>query len=170
MLKGFIIGVVVAIAAAAAIGYVVVMSGAMPANADSRPPGFERWAARNSLRATLKRQPAMQNPLPVNDDNLLAGMKLYAANCAICHGDARGEATPVAKGLYQKPPQLAKDGVEDDPDGITYWKVYHGLRWTGMPAFGHTLSQNQLWEVTLFLSKMDRLPPKVQEAWKRVKA
>ena len=39
-------------------------------------------------------------------------------------------------GLYQKPPQLAKDGVEDDPDGVTYWKIAHGIRLTGMPAFG----------------------------------
>lgn len=170
MLKGFIGGIVITVLVAAAAGYFIIVSGTMPANADGRPPKFEAWAARKSLHATLNRQPKMQNPLPVTDENLIAGVKLYATNCAVCHGDAGGKPTDVAKGLYQHPPQLANDGVEDDPDGVTYWKLYHGIRWTGMPAFGHTLTQDQLWQLTLFLSKMDKLSPKADQAWRRVKA
>ncbi|HEV3155199.1 MAG TPA: cytochrome c [Candidatus Baltobacteraceae bacterium] len=170
MLKGFILGIVFTVLATAAAGYFIIVSGTMPANADDRPPRFESWAARKSLHATLSRAQRLQNPLPATEANLNAGLKLYASDCAICHGDASGNPTDVAKGLYQKPPQLAKDGVEDDPDGITYWKLYHGIRWTGMPAFRDTLTQTQLWQLTLFLSKMDQLPPPVQAAWKRVKA
>src|SRR5579884_271963 len=143
----------------------------MPANADERPPHFEVWAAKTSLHATLRKSaPRVNDPLPATNQNLIAGIKLYAQNCAVCHGDSSAHPTNVAKGLYQKPPQLAKDGVEDDPDGVTLWKLSHGIRWTGMPAFGKTLSETQLWQLTLFLKTMDHLPPAAHNAWRQVKA
>lgn len=172
MLKGFFLGIVFTLLAAAAAAYGMIRTGTMPANADEAPPGVEKWAARTSLHATLRRSaPKVENPLPVSDQNLVAGIKLYAQNCAVCHGDAKGgNPTNVANGLYQKPPQLGKDGVEDDPDGVTFWKLSHGIRWTGMPAFGKTLKETQLWQLTLFLKHMDHLPPAAERAWRQVKA
>lgn len=171
MIKGVITGIVLTVVIVALAGYAVIRTGAIPANADDRPPKLEVWAAKMSLHATLKRSapsgvPAMQP----TDQNLIAGIKLYAQNCAVCHGGADGNATNVARGLYQKPPQLAKDGVEDDPLGVTYWKVAHGIRWTGMPAYGQTLNQDQIWQLALFLQKMDHLPPGAQKLWQQVKA
>ena len=104
-----------------------------------------------------------------SDENLLAGMKLYVANCAVCHGVADGNATNVAHGLYQHPPQLASSGVEDDPPGVVYWKIKHGIRLTGMPSFGATLSDKQIWQLTAFLQHMDRLPPRLDSEWKRAR-
>jgi len=171
MLRGVLLGIVFTVVAAAIAGYAIIRTGVMPANADEKPPRFEVWAAKTSLHATLRRSaPRVTNPLPSTDQNLIAGVKLYAQNCAVCHGDAGGKATDVAKGLYQKPPQLAKDGVEDDPDGVTFWKLSHGIRWTGMPAFGKTLKEDQIWQLTLFLKTMDHLPPAAQKAWQQVKA
>lgn len=171
MLKGIVTGIVFAVVAAAVAGYAVIRAGILPANADERPPKVEVWAAKTSLHATLRRSaPRVTDPLPATSDNLIAGVKLYAQNCAVCHGDASGKATNVAKGLYQEPPQLANDGVEDDPDGVTFWKLKHGIRWTGMPAFDKTLSDKQLWQLTLFLKTMDHLPQAAQRAWQQVKA
>jgi mono/diheme cytochrome c family protein len=171
MLKGLIAGVILAVVATAIAGYVIIRTGTLPANADERPPRFEVWAAKTSLHATLRRSaPRVTNPLPETPQNLAAGIKLYAQNCAVCHGDAGGQPTNVARGLYQEPPQLAKDGVEDDPDGVTYWKLAHGIRWTGMPAFGKNLNETQIWQLTLFLKNMDKLPPAADRLWHEVKA
>ena len=121
MFRGFVLGIVVAIVVAAAAGYAVIVTGSVPAAADGKPLPLEHWAARTSLRATLtKEAPNGPNPVPLNDANLIAGIGLYSQHCAICHGTARGERSPVAKGEYPAPPQLAKDGVEDDPEGWTY--------------------------------------------------
>jgi mono/diheme cytochrome c family protein len=158
---------VATLAAIVLIGYVGVRAGLMPANADAKPPALEKWMARTSLHAALAREaPTTPNPVPLGDADLIAGIKLYAANCAVCHGTADGKASNVARGLYQKPPQLAGDGVEDDPDGVTYWKIAHGIRFTGMPAFGTTLTERQIWQLALFLKHMDALPPGPQRAWK----
>jgi mono/diheme cytochrome c family protein len=60
------------------------------------------------------------NPVALTDDNLIAGIELYARHCAVCHGTTQGNASasPVAKGLHPQPPQLASDGVEAAPRAI----------------------------------------------------
>ncbi len=168
-MKGFIAGIVFTLAAAALAGYVFIVTGAMPANADAPPGSFERWAAHASLHATIDRQaPKGAPPIAPTQANLSAGLKVYAADCAVCHGASDGRPSRIALGLYQHAPQLAKHGVEDDAEGETYWKVYHGIRLTGMPAFSRTLSQDELWQVSLFLKHMNALPAPVGEAWKKL--
>lgn len=169
-LGAVIVGVLLTLVIEVVVAYLGIKAGAFPANADARPSKLETWMAKNSLRATIQRQaPKGENPIATTDENLLAGMKLYVTNCAVCHGVAGGKATNIAHGLYQHPPQLASDGVEDDPAGVTYWKVYHGIRLTGMPSFATTFSEQQIWQVTGFLQKMDHLPPAVDSAWKRAR-
>ncbi len=170
MMRGFVLGVVATLVAAALVLYIGIKAGAMPANADAKPSRLERWAAATSLHATLAREaPTQPNPIALGDANLISGIRVYAANCAVCHGAANGEPSRIARGLYQRPPQLAKDGVEDDPEGVTYWKVAHGIRLTGMPAFGKTLTDEQIWQLALFLKHMDQLPPAAQKAWTAVR-
>ena len=149
-----------------------MQSGLIPANADAKPGRLEAWIAHTSLKATLRREaPKGQNPVPFTSHDLLNGVRLYAQNCAICHGSSNVDApeSPIAKGLYQKPPQLATHGVEDDPEGVTFWKIKHGIRMTGMPSFGSSLNDQQIWTLALFLKHMDKLPLSVQHAWLQVR-
>ena len=95
MLKGILTGAALAAAAGLAGAYLFVSLGLMPANADSRPPRLESWAAHKSLKAALARQaPRGDGPLAVNDGNVLAGVRLYAANCAVCHGANPNASAP----------------------------------------------------------------------------
>jgi len=168
VLKGFILGIVMVLVIGAAIAFAVVSSGLIPAAADGKALPLEEWAARTSLRATLnKNAPKGPNPVALTDENLIAGIGLYGEHCAICHGTAKGDASssPVAKGEYPAPPQLASDGVEDDPEGWTYWKLENGIRWSGMPAWKGTLSSQKMWTLSLLLAHMDKLPPAAQQAW-----
>ncbi len=169
MLKGLIVGVAGVLLLAFAGMLVAIETGMLPANADARPGAFEKWAARTSLHATIRRQaPTGPVPISVDDASLEAGIDVYTMNCAACHGGPDGLPSGIAKGLYQRPPQFAKDGVEDDPEGVTYWKVKHGIRFTGMPSFGLTLSDEQIWQVTVLLKHLDGLPPKAKAAWEHV--
>jgi thiosulfate dehydrogenase len=172
MMRGFIAGVAAAIVMGLICAYGLVQSGLVPANADAKPGGLELWAANTSLNATLQRDaPKGPNPVALTDANLTEGVTLYSQHCAICHGASAGasSASPVAKGLYPAPPQLATDGVEDDPEGFSYWRIKHGVRLTAMPSWAGTLSDQQIWTLALFLKHMDKLPPSVQAAWTQVK-
>jgi len=155
MLKGIALGVALTLVLASIGTYALVRSGIIPANADAKPGSLETWMARTSLDATLLRDaPKGPNPVAPTEQNLLEGVRLFARNCAVCHGAAQGPASPspIAKGLYQKPPQLATDGVEDDPEGVSFWKIKHGIRLTGMPSFKTQLSDDEMWQVTIFLA------------------
>ena len=171
-MRGFILGVLVTLVVAFATGYLVLRGGLIPANADTAPGGLEKWAARTSLRATMDRDaPKGPNPVALNDANLSEGVTLYGKNCAICHGTAQGNASAsaLAKGENPRPPQLGSHGVEDDPEGVSFWKVKHGVRWTGMPAWKASLTDQQIWTVALFLKHMDKLTPGAQQAWEALK-
>lgn len=171
MFKGFIVGILVTIVAAAVAGYFALRSGVIPANADAKPGPLEKFIARTDLRAVLRKDaPKGPNPMALTDSNLSAGIKLFGQHCAICHGTAAGNAAPstVAKGEYPAPPQLATDGVEDDPEGWTFWKIKHGIRWTGMPSWKYELNDKEIWTLALFLKHMDKLPPAAETAWQGV--
>jgi thiosulfate dehydrogenase len=170
--RAFLLGVLATIIVAAVCGYIVLRSGLVPANADAEPGWLEIWAANTSLDATLDRDaPKGPNPEALTDDNLVTGIELYGRHCAICHGTAKGtaSASPVAKGLHPQPPQLATDGVEDDPEGFSFWKIKHGIRLTGMPSWESTLSDEQIWTLALFLNHMDKLPSAAEQAWQKVR-
>jgi len=171
MLKGMVSGCALTLAVALIGAYFLVRSGLIPANADATPGSLETWIARTSLEATLRRDaPRGQNPVEATEQNLLNGVHLFAENCAVCHGSGKQAASPspIAKGLYQKPPQMATDGVEDDLEGVSFWKIKHGIRLTGMPSFAYSLSNQQIWTLAAFLKHMDKLPPAVQQTWEQV--
>ena len=104
------------------------------------------------------------SPIPATDDNLNAGASLYEDKCESCHGTA-DEPSAVGRTLFPIAPQLwikhanGVVGVSDDPVGETYWKVKNGIRLTGMPAYSKSLSEIQLWQVSLLLSMADKPLP-----------
>ena len=166
-MKSFFGGVAATFAALGIAGYVAAATGFIPANADAKPSTAERWFAKKALSAAVRRlAPKQPNPVAATDENLIAGIRLYKQNCAVCHGGADTNPSNIARGLYQRPPRFAKHGVEEDPAGETFWKVDHGIRLTGMPAFSPTLSPTQVWQITAFLQQMDRLPAAAQAVWK----
>ena len=150
--------------------YVFVVTGMMPANADAKPGKIERWAAKRSLRVAIARDTkTMHGPATSTDSVMTIGVRLYKTNCAVCHGasDASdAKRSSVAEGLYVEPPQFAKDDVTDDPIEMTYWKITHGIRFTGMPSYSKSLTDDQRWAIASFLRHQDSLPPNALAAWK----
>ena len=99
---------------------------------------------------------------------LASGADIYQKNCAACHGLPGQSVPPIGQGEFPRPPQLfTPDGrVSDDPAGVTYWKIKNGIRLTGMPAFGKSLSDMQMWQVAALVARADNLPPQVMDALK----
>ena len=66
-------------------------------------------------------------------------------------------------------PQLLPPGkgVTDDPVGSTHWVVKNGIRFSAMPSFEAKLTDQEIWQVSLFLHSADKLPPTVQEAFRQ---
>lgn len=126
----------------------------------AQPLPFEETLARTALHANLGDAAKMADPLQPNEANLTAGAHVYIENCAVCHGVPEQPKTRIAMGEFPAPPQLfaPHEMVTGDPEGVTYWKVAHGIRLSGMPGFGRSLSDIELWQVTMLLAHSDKLP------------
>ena len=167
-MKLFVLGIVVTLVVLAAAGYLFVKTGGISMDTTAPPFPLEKTVAGMALRASMGRAADQKNPLPFNDDTMLAGARKYKQNCAVCHGIPGQPPTVIAKGMFPDPPQLfeKKDMMTDDPEGVTYWKVTHGIRLSGMPGFEGALSDTERWQVTMLLTHADKLSPPVQAAFR----
>lgn len=159
-MKKILVGLVIGICLPLAAGYLFVISGRMPVATKGAPLPFEKFLARKALHAAMDPEAGKPSPVPADAANLLAGAKTYQAQCAVCHGHLGRAETAVAKGMFPRPPQLLppKKGVTDDPVGEIYWKVKNGIRLTGMPGYSDSLSDTEMWQVSLLLLHADKLP------------
>ncbi len=121
----------------------------------------------SALDSSVERHaPRTNNPVPVTDDNLIEGLKIYTMNCALCHGGNDRQASQLEHSLYPEPPNLITD-PDTDPEWHIFFIIKNGVRYTGMPAWDKSLSDDDIWKLTAFLSRVDKLPPAVQEYWKK---
>jgi mono/diheme cytochrome c family protein len=160
VLLGFVLGV-----AAVAVGVAGYLRwGSLPVATADKPFPLEKQIVKVPLNARIARQ--MQTaPFGTSEDVYEGGARIYNADCAACHG-VPGHDVVYAKAMYPAAPQLWKKhtrnnavGVSNDEPGETYWKVANGIRLTGMPAYGHILSDTQMWQVTLLLKNADQQLP-----------
>jgi len=165
-MRNLILGVVIAVLVFAIGGLAFAWLGYLPTNADAIPPRIEDRIASAALDASVEHHaPHVNNPVSPTDENLIDGMKIYTMNCALCHGSPDYKPSPLEHSFYPPPPQLLLDPL-DDPEWRTYYVIRTGVRYTGMPAWNKALSEEQMWKVTAFLSRLEKLPAGVQEQWK----
>jgi mono/diheme cytochrome c family protein len=162
----FILGVIVAVLIIILGGLGIAMLGFIPTNANVDPPHLERRIAMGAVDASMERHaPRMANPLQPTDQNFEDGMKLYTMNCAVCHGAFDRKPASLANSFYPPAPNLVSD-PPDDPEWHIFYTIRTGIRYTGMPAWEKTLSDQDMWKITSLLSHLEKLPPAVQDYWK----
>jgi thiosulfate dehydrogenase len=159
----FFFGLVLGILSIVFLAYCYFALGMAPVAVKDGTMPFEKWAARTALHKRIDKEMPRTSPIPASPENLAAGAKIYKDNCAECHGLKGQEQTAGAKGMFPEAPHLFHGhGVTDDPVGETYWKVANGIRLSGMPAFRGSLTDEQLWQVSLMLANADKLSADAQ--------
>ena len=144
--------------------YLYLAFGHPPVATSDKPFPLEAKIVGIPLQARIAREMPAASPIPASDENLNAGASLYEDKCESCHGTA-DEPSAVGRSLFPTAPQFwvtHKNGemdVADDSVGETYWKIKNGIRLSGMPAYGKSLSEKQLWQVSLLLSMADKPLP-----------
>ncbi|MGD0546630.1 MAG: cytochrome c [Terracidiphilus sp.] len=135
------------------------------------PPIFqERLLTGIPMHARIHREMQKSPVITPDEGNLLSGAHIYSEKCAVCHGihgkpsQLGGQMYPAAPPLWESHHGNGAIGVSDDPPGETYWKVYNGIRLTGMPSYKNLLSEAEMWNVSLLLANADKpLPPTAVE-------
>jgi len=168
-MKSILAGVVLGVALCLGWAFLFLTRGGMPVKTEGPPLPFERYLAHAALRSAIGAEAERPAPVPADEKNLVGGAHLYREHCAVCHGDPGRPPSATAMGMFPKPPQLLppKKGVTDDPVGETFWKVRNGIRFTGMPGYGSSLSDTEIWQVSLLLLHSQELPAAAQGALRR---
>lgn len=162
----FLLGVVVTLAVVILVALGIAFLGFFPTAANVEPSHLEQHFAMSAVDASMERHaPRISNPLMPTDPNLIDGMKLYTMNCALCHGGLDRKPSTLASSFYPPPPNFISD-PPDDPEWHIFYTIRTGVRYSGMPAWDKTLTEPDMWKITMFLSHMDKLPPATQEYWK----
>jgi thiosulfate dehydrogenase len=160
LIFGFLCGIILI----PALTYCYFRFGYAPVATAESPIMFERELASMALHARINREYPRTLPFQATDADLQQAAHLYRAHCSLCHGVIDNPKTATAKGMYPSPPELFKGtGVTDDEAGETYWKVTHGIRLTGMPAYRNSLSDHDIWSISQLLAGANKLPEDVRQ-------
>jgi high-affinity iron transporter len=135
---------------------VVLLDSIIQAAEKQRPPA-DLAALEKRFRQTLGSDAATAFPRgPLNPDS---GRRIYAANCASCHGVRGAGDGPLATSLNPRPPALADpDVMRAVTPEIMYRKIEIGVNGTAMPAFSGKLSAADRWNVVAYLTELRHAP------------
>jgi mono/diheme cytochrome c family protein len=142
---------------------VALVLGLVPIGADSSPPAWEVRLFGLARRAALARRVQAEAP-PASRGDAAAGVVIYADLCVRCHGWPGSRVPALGRSLYPPAPELhplRASGSE------VFWIVKHGLRHTGMPAWGSLLSDQDVANVSAAVARLGTLAPGAADGERR---
>ena len=147
-----------------AAGWAFVYSGAYNVAADVPHTRLVYWLLDTARdRSVTVRAASIQAPGDLGDaKRIAAGAGLYAEMCSGCHLAPGMERTEIARGLYPAAPELAR--ATDLTPGEEFWVIKHGIKMTGMAAWGKTHNDTLIWDMVAFLQKLPSLSPGAYKA------
>lgn len=141
-------------------GIAAIYSGAFSMAADEPHWGItERLVTTMRDRSIAVRARSVGAPPALDDPDLLAmGAEHYAEMCTGCHLAPGMKETELRAGLYPKPPNLAERAGHRSAEE-TFWIIEHGVKLSGMPAWGVTHDDRSVWAMTALVRKLNELSP-----------
>lgn len=144
--------------AVAAVG-AAVASGAYNVAADDPHSRAIYWLISTvRARSIAARASNITIPLDLGEPKRIAtGGAEYSEMCSGCHLAPGLEKTEISKGLYPSAPELSRGNTLTPAE--QFWVLKHGIKMTGMPAWGPTHDDDLLWDIVAFIQKLPTLSP-----------
>ena len=95
---------------------------------------FGALAIRNF--AIGRKAKGLSNPVERSPEVVASGREHFADHCATCHANNGNGDTPIGRGQYPRPPDLRLARTQELSDAQLFYIIEHGVRFTGMPAWG----------------------------------
>jgi mono/diheme cytochrome c family protein len=158
MIRGFILCIVVLLVLAIAGGWFVLTH--MDVSALDRPGRVENYLAIRAKHVMVARK--AQETLPAetanNADNIEDGHTTYGSACASCHGYDGRTPTKMGNSFYPEAPSLAADHVQRYSDAELFVVIRGGIRLSGMPGFGNSQPNEQIWNLVHYVRTLPNAP------------
>ena len=143
-----------------AIGWTIfVFAGAYNVSTANHDNGFVNWWLDTGATRAVKhhasgiKAPPLDNPAMVQE-----GFQHYNEMCVQCHGAPGKDPDEIAKGLWPEAPNLSKT-VPDWTPAQLFWITKNGIKFSAMPGWGATHSDEKIWAMVAFMEKLPKLSP-----------
>ncbi len=148
-----VLGLALLAAGAVALSY----SGLPNIAATVKEPAAIAWLIENTREQAIRRRAEqIRVPQLTGDARWRAGARAFDDMCALCHG-APGKRPFLGAGdMNPAPPDLAKVAPRRSSAEL-FWVVKNGIRMTGMPAWGASHTDRQIWDLVAFIRQLPKL-------------
>ena len=148
---------VIAVLIGVIVGMGFVYSGLYDVSATSPHSGLANWVMSTTMHESVERR-AKDIEVPNLDDEALqlAGINDFDAMCAACHGAPGKDPEPMGQGLNPPAPDL-KESAAHESAAELFWVTKHGIKMTGMPAWGASHDDEAIWPVVAFMTVLPKL-------------
>lgn len=103
-------------------------------------------------------QKALKNPEKFTEDSVAKGKKLFATQCAMCHGKIGNGKGDLAVVMHVNPPDLTRpETLSARTDGEIFTIINVGS--PSMPGEAKRLKKNQAWDLVNFLRTLEGKKP-----------
>jgi mono/diheme cytochrome c family protein len=153
MLAGFVLGLF----ALALASVIFVYSGFYSVATVEPHAPVTQWALTTAMQRSVRARARNIIPPPMpNSQKIGEAFRGFDEMCVQCHGAPGKEPRVIGKGLQPRPPALG-DAAHRWNRAELFWIVKNGVRMTGMPAFGPTHSDEQIWLLVAFLQRLPNI-------------
>ena len=136
---------------------VFIYSGVYNVAATNDDSAVVRWILHTTREQSIERRAEGVRPpedaVLSDPETIRIGFKHYDEMCVHCHGAPGANPGELREGLNPKPPLLV-DHAEAVPLQELFWVIKHGIKMTGMPAWGVTHSDDEIWAIAAFVKKL----------------
>jgi mono/diheme cytochrome c family protein len=156
-MKKYFWGIATGIAVMLLVPLAILATGIINMGASTRPSSLEETLAELALQTSMYwRAPAGENPVAGDVAAREAGLIHYRAMCVRCHGGPGVNAQSFSEGMNPAPPSL-EQAKQNFSESELFWIVKHGIRMTGMPAFGPSHDDADIWKIVEGVKALDNL-------------
>jgi mono/diheme cytochrome c family protein len=159
-MKKVILTIIILLLLQAFAVFFLVYSGVCNVSTLNRDNWFINWVLDTGKERSI-RQNAVGIRVPPLDDpaRARAGAAHFKEMCAQCHGAPGVHPGEIAKGLWPEAPDLEMAASDWTPAQL-FWITKNGIKFSAMPAWGPTHSDDKIWDIVAFVEKLPNLSDK----------
>jgi mono/diheme cytochrome c family protein len=145
--------------AGAAAGALVVYGGLYNVAATVQHTQPVHSLLETAMHQSVKLRARNIEPPRLDDERLvIRGAACFRDKCVQCHGAPGVAQGDIGKSMQPLPGPLVDARQHWKPREL-YWITRHGIKMSGMPAWEHRMSDEDLWAVVAFLARLPDLTP-----------
>ncbi len=152
----FFAGFISAFVMSVLISFLVIVSGAYNVAATVPHTQLERVILNSTMLHSVRAHAGKELREVWSEEQVRKGFEEYDEMCIICHAAPGKAPTDIRQGLQPNPPNLAETSQQWSGAEL-FWIIKNGIKMTGMPAFGPTHQDEQIWNIVSFVRCLPKI-------------